>query len=74
MPAHLVKIADCGYSYRDPQTWAVPLRRLGASLVQDLNPKDRGRKGTEAGAVIANGSLYCPATPAELLELAAARP
>lgn len=63
-------IADSGYSYREPQTWAVPLRRLGASLVQDLNPKDRGRKGTEAGAVIADGCLYCPATPTELLDLA----
>jgi hypothetical protein len=66
-------IADCGYSHSEAASWAVPLRRLGASLVQDLHPHDRGRKGTEAGAVIANGSCYCPATPAELLEIAPLR-
>jgi hypothetical protein len=62
-------IADRGYSYADAQTWATPLRRIGASLVHDLHPNDRGMKGTEAGAVIANGCLYCPATPVELLQI-----
>lgn len=64
-------LADCGYSYREPTTWALPLRRLGAALVQDIHPNDRGRKGTHQGAVISNGNLYCPATPAGLLELSA---
>ncbi len=62
-------IADSGNAHRDAQAWAIPLRRAGASLVQDLHPHDRGPQGTHEGAVICNGSLYCPATPKPLLEL-----
>ena len=40
----------------------------GAQLVQDLHPLDRGPRGTHHGAIIANGNLYCPATPRTLLE------
>jgi len=60
---------DCGYSHRDAGAWAVPLRAAGAQLVQDLHPHDRGPKGTHDGAIISNGSLYCPRTPRPLLEL-----
>jgi hypothetical protein len=60
---------DSGYAHRDAGAWAVPLRAAGAQLVQDLHPHDRGPKGTHAGAVIANGNLYCPQTPRPLLEL-----
>jgi hypothetical protein len=62
-------LADSGYSYRDAGAWALPLRQAGAQLIQDLHPHDRGPKGTHHGAVIANGNLYCPATPRSLLEL-----
>jgi hypothetical protein len=57
------------YSHRVPLTWAEPLRTAGAQLVQDLHPHDRGPQGTHQGAIIANGNLYCPATPGPLLEL-----
>jgi len=63
-------LADSGYSHRVPQNWASPLRTAGAALVQDLHPHDRGPRGTHQGAVVANGSLYCPKTPRTLLELA----
>ena len=62
-------LAGSGYSHRIPQHWAAPLRRAGAALVQDLHPHDRGPKGTHQGAIIANGSLYCPTVPRTLLEL-----
>jgi hypothetical protein len=62
-------LADSGYSHRHPSAWAAPLRAAGASLVQDLHPHDRGPRGTHHGAIIANGNLYCPATPAPLLQL-----
>jgi len=62
-------LADSGYAYRKAESWALPVRRLGASLIQDLHPNDRGAQGTHMGATRANGSLYCPATPAALLEL-----
>ena len=63
-------LADSGYAHRDADAWALPLRQSGAELVQDLHPLDRGPRGTHHGAIIANGNLYCPATPATLLELA----
>jgi hypothetical protein len=62
-------LADSGYAHRDAEAWAIPLRAAGAQLVQDLHPLDRGPRGTHHGAVIANGNLYCPATPRPLLEL-----
>jgi hypothetical protein len=62
-------LADSGYAHRDAEAWAIPLRQAGAQLVQDLHPHDRGPQGTHQGAIIANGSLYCPATPRTLLEL-----
>jgi hypothetical protein len=62
-------IADSGYAHRDAAAWAIPLRRAGAQLIQDLHPHDRGPRGTHEGAIIANGCLYCPATPKPLLEL-----
>jgi hypothetical protein len=62
-------LADSGYAHRDADAWALPLRAAGAQLVQDLHPHDRGPKGTHDGAIIANGSLYCPKTPRTLTEL-----
>ena len=62
-------LADSGYAHRTADGWALPLRRSGARLVQDLHPHDRGPKGTHGGAVAANGRLWCPATPQTLLSL-----
>lgn len=78
MPRHGIAlgdvIADSGYAHRDADAWALPLRAAGAQLVQDLHPADRGPKGTHHGAIIANGNLYCPATPGPLLELSSPAP
>jgi hypothetical protein len=63
-------LADSGYAYRQPETFALPIRALGASLIIDLHPNDRGTHGTHHGATRHNGNLYCPATPQPLLELA----
>jgi hypothetical protein len=62
-------LVDSGYAYRIPEHWALPVRRLGADLIHDLHPNDRGPNGTHMGAISANGRLYCPATPKALLEL-----
>jgi hypothetical protein len=62
-------LADSGYAHRIPGNWASPLRRAGAALIQDLRPHGRGPRGTSQGAIVANGNLYCPATPRTLLEL-----
>jgi hypothetical protein len=63
-------LADSGYSYRQGETFALPIRALGISLIIDLHPNDRGTHGTHHGAICSNGNLYCPATPTTLLELA----
>jgi hypothetical protein len=62
-------LADSGYSYRVAEDWALPLRRIGVRLVQDLHPNDQGTQGTHEGAIRSGGNLYCPATPKALLEL-----
>jgi hypothetical protein len=62
-------LADSGYAHRVAEHWALPLRALGAQLVTDLHPHDRGPRGTFAGAICSNGNLYCPATPPALLGL-----
>jgi hypothetical protein len=67
-------LTDSGYAHRDADAWAIPMRRAGAELIQDLHPHDRGPRGTHEGATIANGNLYCPATPKPLLELAPPSP
>lgn len=60
---------DSGYSHRVPKHWALPLRALGADLVMDLHPHDRGTQGTFEGAISFNGALYCPSTPLALFDL-----
>jgi hypothetical protein len=62
-------LSDSGYAHRVPEHWALPLRALGAAVVTDHHPADRGPRGTFGGAVICNGNLYCPSTPAALLAL-----
>lgn len=62
-------LADSGYAHRVPEHWALPLRALGAAIVTDHHPHDRGPRGTFGGAVISNGNLYCPSTPAALMNL-----
>jgi len=60
---------DSGYSHRVPEHWALPLRALGAQLIMDLHPHDRGKGGTFSGAICFNGNLYCPSTPKSLFDL-----
>jgi hypothetical protein len=60
---------DSGYSHRIPAHWALPVRALGADLIMDLHPHDRGTHGTHHGAICFNGNLYCPSTPKALFTL-----
>ena len=62
-------LCDSGYAHRRAEHWALPLRRAGGRLVMDLHPHDRGSRGTFGGAICCNGNLYCPATPAALLDI-----
>jgi hypothetical protein len=69
MPQAGIPPGGSGYAHRDASAWAIPPRGAGAQLAQDLHPPDRGPRGTHQGAIIANGNLYCPATPRTLPEL-----
>lgn len=62
-------LVDSGYAHRTPEHFAAPVRTLGASLVMDLHPHDRGPRGTHAGAICSGGRLYCPSTPPALLAI-----
>jgi hypothetical protein len=62
-------LVDSGYAHRRAESFALPMRALGANLVMDLHPNDRGPQGTFAGAILHNGNLYCPGTPRALFEL-----
>ena len=62
-------LCDSGYAHRRAEHWALPVRRAGGRLVMDLHPHDRGSRGTFGGAICCNGNLYCPATPAALLDI-----
>ncbi len=62
-------LADSGYAHRIANNWALPLRIMGANIVTDLHPSDRGCQGTFGGAILFNGNLYCPATPQALFSI-----
>ena len=62
-------LCDSGYAHRVAERWAWPLRAVGANLVMDLHPHDRGTQGTHQGAIAWNGNLYCPSTPKALFDL-----
>jgi hypothetical protein len=62
-------LCDSGYAHRVAANWAARVRIAGGELVMDLHPVDRGPQGTHEGAVISNGSLYCPAAPNVFLSL-----
>ncbi len=62
-------LADSGYAHRVAEHWSAPLRSLGAELVTDHHPADRGPRGSFMGAIVSNGNLYCPATSPVLLAL-----
>lgn len=60
-------LGDSGYAHRVAHNWAIPLRAMGASIITDLHPSDRGPHGTHQGAICSEGNLYCPAVPITLL-------
>ncbi len=44
-------LVDSGYASRKAERFALPIRRMGADLVMDLHPFDRGTKGTYERAI-----------------------
>lgn len=63
--ARLCLMADMAWSYKLAERWAIPARALGADLVFDLHPNDRGARVFD-GVLMVDGYPHCPALPEHL--------
>jgi hypothetical protein len=59
--------ADRGYSQARPERFHLPVRALGYSLVMDYKETELGRGANSGGAVMVEGTFYCPAMPNNLV-------
>jgi len=68
MPEHGIPLgdvlADSGYSHRAAAAWALPLRRAGAQLVQDLHPGDRVPRAPTTAPSSPTATCTAPRRPA----------
>ena len=63
--------ADRGYTQCLPEEFHLPARALGYSLVMDYKLGELGRQANSQGAVMVDGTFYCPAMPEELVRASA---
>lgn len=59
--------ADRGYTQCLPEEFHLPVRALGYSLVMDYKVGELGRQANSQGAVMVEGTFYCPAMPEDLV-------
>ena len=59
--------ADRGYTQVLPESFHLPVRALGYSLVMDYRADQLGRQAHSGGAVMVDGLFYCPAMPEPLI-------
>ena len=59
--------ADRGYTQCRPEHFHLPVRALGYSLVMDYKAAELGRQANSQGALMVDGSFYCPAVPDDLI-------
>jgi hypothetical protein len=59
--------ADRGYTQCRPEHFHLPVRALGYSLVLDYKAAELGRQANSQGALMVDGSFYCPAVPDDLI-------
>jgi hypothetical protein len=63
--------ADRGYTQGRPESFHLPVRALGYSLVMDYKATQLGRQANSQGAVMVDGAFYCPAMPEALVAVSA---
>ncbi len=63
--------ADRGYTQCLPEHFHLPVRALGYSLVMDYKAAELGRQANSQGALMVDGSFYCPAMPEDLITASA---
>ncbi|HTW06754.1 MAG TPA: hypothetical protein VME46_04545 [Acidimicrobiales bacterium] len=59
--------ADRGYTQGTPERFHLPVRAMGYSLVMDYKSTQLGRQANSQGAVMVDGTFYCPAMPEALV-------
>lgn len=63
--------ADRAYSQARPERFHLPARALGYSLVMDYKETELGRAANSSGAVMVEGTFYCPSMPEDLVSASA---
>jgi hypothetical protein len=63
--------ADRGYTQCRPENFHLPARALGYSPVMDYRTADLGVQANSQGAVMVEGTFYCPAMPKALVNASA---
>jgi len=63
--------ADRGYTQAHHTRFHLPVRALGYSLVMDYKETELGRQANSAGAVMVDGTFFCPAMPEDLVSVSA---
>jgi hypothetical protein len=59
--------ADRGYSQAHPERFHPRVRALGYSLVMDYKQTELGRQANSGGAVMVDGTFFCPSMPEDLV-------
>jgi len=59
--------ADRGYTQALAENFALPAKALGYRVVMDYKAADLGVQANSGGALLVDGSFYCPAMPAALI-------
>lgn len=60
--------ADRAYSTAVAENFHLPLKALGYSLVMDYRIDQLGRQASSSGALLVEGSWYCPNIPEPLID------
>ncbi|MFJ4921166.1 hypothetical protein [Streptomyces sp. NPDC088725] len=58
--------ADRAYTGCAPESFQIPVRRLGYRLALDYKVENRGQQGSWQGALLIDGSMACPHMPVAL--------
>jgi hypothetical protein len=66
-PGSFLLAGDMAYSHSRPEHFQLPARALGAKLVFDCRDDHLGVKASYAGALLVDGTWYCPAIPQNLI-------
>ncbi|HUW03817.1 MAG TPA: hypothetical protein VMW08_15785, partial [Acidimicrobiales bacterium] len=62
---------DRAYTGQKPENFRLPALALGHELVIDYKNTELGRQGSYGGALLVDGSWYCPSMPTDLIEATA---